>query len=407
MSNPAIAACFYAAIIFCGHRDGGFHYLPGANSFQYDDRHSLLSYSRSSIIKLRGGGEDSDGIDLQTTSQLLSPLQIDASIPAALDIPSDYANIGEERPPSKGLWKRITLIRGGVDGESREDDSDKAKGKEIEPTTNLEAKSNETGATSNDEHVNPPASRELDCKNNSSNLHNAGGNEGETKQTNSSKEGVFSSFFALFRGPTDSGGPIEALAANTTGIAHKMPHGPDGRGGGSAAFTTLPPPSVEEEDKEEEFVITTEVTEVAIKDTSVDTVEPAKSTSSVSESKVKPAVGTRRDSAAFVVPPAHKSLSSINNNKEENSKKSKASKGKTVETVDEAKTANATLIIKQNETHTITASASNDTSLDSNATLSTSNSSSVAEETSIDIEMRQQDYTSSGYVSFYLSCLCL
>ncbi|KAL7537853.1 hypothetical protein ACHAXR_008127 [Thalassiosira sp. AJA248-18] len=404
-TNPTLAACCYAAItIFCSHRDDGIICcLPGANSFQYDDRKSLSFNTLHSVLEARGGGGDSDDIDLQTSSQLTQvQLQIDTSTPSALENFSIYPIIGQ-RAPSKGLWKRIRMIRGGVEDKKHEDESLEVEGndKENDSTASSTTKESDTCETPNDEKVSSLSGKSLEDTNNSSSIQiDEEGNEGVSKQVNQGKEGgVFSSFFSLFRAPTvpvESEDPIET-ETNTAHIAHKIPHGPNGRGGGSSLYATMPSTEDldEQEDEVEEFLITTEVTEVSTDATTAGTVELTKSLSSVSEAAVR----NRGDSTAFVVPPPHKPLpsSSVDNSKRKDVKKSKASKTKVAAPdIDGTKTMEASLNITRNETVAI--KASNET-VDSNTTgfLSTSNAS-VSEDSSDVIEISQlEDYTSSGY----------
>jgi len=336
--------------------------VPGAKSFQYEDV--------SSIARIRGGGADSDEIDLQISSQL-SSLQIGASTPA-------------------GLWKKIRLLRGGVDAEKSEDGIDEVEDKESKPSNNFKGHPNETY-----DDIETPASTAVNDKSSSSNLLSEGANEDKSKQTNRGREGgVFSSFVSLFRAPVVED-PIKR-STNTTDIAHKMSHGSDGRGGGSSVAVALPPSSTECSKEEGKHEITTEVAKVSTDATAAETLAPAKSTSTVSEAKIMPAVRTGVDSTAFVVPPNHNRSPSIGDGKGKDVKKSKASKSKlVVEEVDETKALNASLNITRNETDAIT--ASNDT-MNNNTIPTTLNVSSAAEDTADDIEMRQpMDYTSSGY----------
>lgn len=341
--------------------------LPGAKSLPSDDRHSLPSYSCSS---------STEAINRRTIA---------------------HANVGTRSTRRRGLWKRIRLLRGGVDdyeqGESGSDN--KVEGKDDQSDQTSSSKSNETSTISSDDGLSIPSLND----------------ETSNQESQRREGGMFASFFSLFRAPVQSNEqPSKKKTTNATAIAHKIPHGHDGRGGGGS-YTTLPPPSEDAEQQnimEDEFLITTEITEVSMDATAAGTVELARSILTVSKAEVKPAVKTGGDSTAFVIPPPAKNpLPSIaDDSKRKDAKKSKSSKSKTgmeEVKVDGNKSMNASLNDStHNDTETTTASL-NDT-LHSNTTgfPSPSNASIVEEVSEMDMGY-PKDFTSSGYVSFVCS----
>lgn len=339
--------------------------LPGAKSLPSDDRHLLPSYSCSS---------STTALDRRANA---------------------HANVGTRSTRRRGLWKRIRLLRGGVDdyeqGESGSDNKVEDKDDQSDQTSSSE--SNETSTISSDDGLSIPSLND----------------ETSNQESQRREGGMFASFFSLFRAPVQSNEhPTEKKTTNATEIAHKIPHGHDGRGGGGS-YTTLTPPSedAEQQNMEDEFLITTEITEVSMDATAAGTVELARSILTVSKAEVKPAVKTGGDSTAFVIPPpANNPLPSIaDDSKRKDVKKSKSSKSKTgmeEVKVDGNKSMNASL---NNRTHndTETTTALNDT-LHSNTTgFPSPSNASVAEEVS-DMDMgHPKDFTSSGYVSFVCS----
>ena len=412
--NATIALYYYSIvviIILCSLRNGGtiFCLLPTCQSFQYEVRYycTLKSSLHTSIIisRIRGGGD----YDYYTVS---NENCYENNIISKNGRSDTYpSNIGNRRTPSKGIWKRIRSIRGGVDNEKLEDD-------EVEVKEDFDT----SCVTSNDEDVveTPDSMTTLeDDANNRLDSSKREEKEGEDKP----KGGIISSFISLFRAPSESNERV--ATTNTTGIAHKMPHGHDGRGGGggNVAYATLPPPKssslVDEDSKdrqghaevdekeEDEFVIETEITKVSFGDTNHDdNVEGTKSSGQpdINDTSKSLVVGKGNDSSAFVVPPSpHKvPSSSADRTRAEDLKKSKASKSKEV-FIENANEITATIDVSlnntQNETEVI--AASNGTINDSNTTDLLSNAS-VTEDTPVGIGISQteEDYTSTGYVSF-------
>ena len=391
-TSSTLATCCYAILLLC---DGGTKLspLPVAKSFQYDDNTKRLvpSYQRRSVLKIRGGGEsDSDGIDLETSSQLpQSQWQADATSVVS-GILSVYAAIGH-KPPSKGIWKNIRMIRGGVEDKKDEDEIDQVEGKDEESTT-PEATDESNDTPERGEDVATPTCTQDESKHTSSTIGNEEDGDVESKETN--QGGVFASFFSLFRAPAvePEDDSTKKVATNTSHIKHRIPHGPDGRGGGNSVYTKLPPQEEDIQDREEvddeEFLITTEVATVS------------SSGKSASVDEIKPAVRKGGDTAAaFVVPPSpQKSMRAVDDKvKTADGKKSKKN-SKTSKVVAEVENVKEVIDSSSNTTvnETSTVMALNES--DSNATeLHTASNVSVADGAPVTTRSEQQDYTSSGY----------
>ena len=236
-------------------------------------------------MDVRGGGRGGKGTDADASSgEVATPSGVRGKATA-------YAN-GGSWSPRRGLWKRIRVIRGGVEGGDAGNDT-----KEEEDATNTTANIND---------ISPPAD--------------------EDSSRNKEREGgVLSSFFSFFRSPAaaDANSSNEKKAIDTSDIAHKIPHGPDGRGGGSVV-ATLPPQTTEDpqqQQKEGELVLTSEVTDFVTDATAAGKVELAKTLSSVYDGNGKPTVSAGVDATAFVVPPAHNPLTSIDRGEKEGAKR--------------------------------------------------------------------------------------
>ena len=110
--NSTLTYNFIAVIILCC-KDGLIYHINKipytVHSFQYDERYSIISSLNNSISRIRGGDDDEDRLDISRISQSI----IDTSNPL-LTTDIDRIDIGN-RKPSRGLWKRIRSIRGGVD----------------------------------------------------------------------------------------------------------------------------------------------------------------------------------------------------------------------------------------------------------------------------------------------------
>ena len=212
-----------------------------------------------------------------------------------------------------------------------------------------------------------------------------------------------------------------AAADDVACIAHKMPHGPDGRGGGggsSAAVVGVAPPppprrgvlegSDERRARAKEFAITTAevAAEVVVtnEDALADVVSELES-GKLAPPEMPPSAGTRT-STAFAVPPTRYSpLSSADTGKGYvDVKESKSSKIKLAvgEVYEEAHATTVSLnSTRRNETEMILLS---NATLNGNATepiITVSDATTAVGQNSYDLELLiPKDYTSSGYVSF-------
>ena len=357
-------------------------YHNTVHSFQYDERYSIISSLHNSIFCIRGGDDGGDDrIDISRISQSI----IDTSNPL-LTTDIDRIDIGNRRP-SRGLWKRIRSIRGGVDDDEKiQDDTTIIEdSQEVESSTSLKSKDDvdtsvdaniSAAGDSKEDHASKPTKEKKKKK--KTNSPQAAKKEG----------GVFTSFISLFRADpskkSESNIKERPVVTDTSGIAHKIPHGPDGRGGGYATMTRPKQSSSTEEDRhmeaeEDEFIITTDISTT---DATQD------------ESTKPPSVGTGGNSAAFVVPPSPKTSipTTTTVDKSKDDKKSKASKNIPVEEVD-ILSSNSTL----NETAESTLDSVNDTQISINSSSNTT--ATVTYEISENTTLQKTDYTSSGYVS--------
>ena len=313
--------------------------LCQVQSFRYKEkRYTLILPSiHTSIECIRGGSSSSiHNIDLTISSDVLDSF--------------------DERP----LWKRIRLLRGGVEDDEKIDVNQDGRA-EV---------------------------RDGDDTNNSSCINV----EDDGKLNNGKEGGAFTSFFSMFRSPEKKANAyIERVATDTSNIAHKMPHGPDGRGGGGR-MTTLPPPisSAEDSKKEqdigdEDILITAEFTELVAARS-----PPSDNKDDPPEEDTKPpsAKAGGNSATAFVVPP------SPNNNKPQVEEKKKSKSSKIKEVVEDTDTT-ATPLPNSTNNETEVVAALN-ISLDSNVTvpISSNTSSVITEGSSGGTEI---DYTSSGY----------
>ena len=380
---------FIAVILILCCKDGliYYHNIPyTVHSFQYDERYSIISSLHNSISRIRGGDDGDDRVDVSRISQS----NIDTSNPLTFDI--DRIDIGN-RKPSRGLWKRIRSIRGGVDDDDKSQDDTTVieDSQEIESLESTSLKSDEGVDTSVDANISADNSEEK----------HAGKPTKEKKkkkktpspQAVKKEGGVFTSFISLFRADPSkqSGSNIKErpVVTDTSGIAHKITHGPDGRGGGYATMTRPKQSLSTEEDRgveaeEAEFIITTDIS----------------TTDATQDEFTKPSSvkGTRGNSAAFVVPPSPKTpIQTATVDKSKDDKKSKASKSDPVVVEEEVDTlsSNSTL----NETAESTLDFVNDTNitgLDSSSNTTATVMDEISENTTT---LQTTDYTSTGYVS--------
>ena len=357
------------------------------HSFQYDERYSIISSLNNSISRIRGGDDGDDRIDISRISQSI----IDTSNPL-LTTDIDRIDIGN-RKPSRGLWKRIRSIRGGVDdGDKSKDDttliedsqevgrfSTNLKSKEDNVDTSVDA--NISADDSKEDHASKPTKEKKKKKKTSS------------PQAAKKEGGVFTSFISLFRADpskkSESNIKERPVVTDTSGIAHKIPHGPDGRGGGYATMTRPKQSSSaeEEEDRdteetdEAEFIITTDISTA---DATQD--ESAKPSS----------VGARGNSAAFVVPPSPKTPTLTTTvDKSKDDKKSKASQSEPV-VVEEEVDISSNSALNETESTLDSVSDTNTTGLDSSSNTTATVTDEISENTTT---LQTTDYTSSGYVS--------
>jgi hypothetical protein len=164
----------------------------------------------------------------------------------------------------------------------------------------------------------------------------------------------------------------------TSAIAHKLPHGPDGRGGGGSTMVEFVPVTEKEVERKEQIVIPS-------------------STNGIHGDKVVPQVGkpvSTKLSTAFVTPPTHQSF--VDSVTEDDAKESKSSKSKLM--IEDVAGINSHNNTRNETTDTITFSNS---TLNFNTTESAvaATNTSVGEYSDNMKVIKPQDYTSSGYVS--------
>ena len=377
VSGPPIATYYFFVAINCGHGViGTFCRVPvGAESRRYHDGHSPPFRSHSIVDGVRCDEGDVDGVDIRT-ERLIAPSSLTVATPSPL------ASYGR-RATSERPRERIILLRGGAHNVKSVDD-------ELGPANNSE---------SDGEDANTQAS-----------AASRNGRDGLNRPSDPDDDGIphqihraFHSFLSWFRVPEGSGDRDNArAAADIACIAHKMPHGPDGRGGGSSAVVEAPPARrgvdvSDERARVKEFAITAEVAEVVANEDVADVGELGSGKLSSPE---KPPAGARA-STAFVVPPNHSALSSADTGKRYDVKERKSSKIKlAVGDVYEAHAMTVSLNSTRNETEMIRLS---DATLNGNSTESipVSDATTDVGQNSYDLELLSpKDYTSSGYVSF-------
>ncbi len=253
-------------------------------SCDYDGIVSTRSYV--SIFRIRGGEEEEA---LFGHLHHLSLDIADTTTSAYHDRTSIFTSTLKH---NRGLWRRIRLLRGGVYGEKGEDRFDEAK------CNDAKSKSSTTTSVTEDTSDIFATDRQ---------------DTAPTHYSWQEKSGsVLSSFLSRFRAPVETSNYYTIQrTTNTSGIAHKMPHGPDGRGGGMAVVSDHLHESSTEREREEDFVIITEITNA---DVLVD--DPMSNTGKKASAK---------DSAAFVFPP-NTLPSNVETRKEEDTKMGKASK---------------------------------------------------------------------------------
>ena len=374
-------------IILCYQYGLIYHNIPyTVHSFQYDERYSIISSLHKSISRIRGG--DDDRIDISRISQSI----IDTSNPLATDI--DRIDIGN-RKPSRGLWKRIRSIRGGVDNDddkSQDNTTIVENSQEVESLESTSLKSKEDNVDtsvdanisandSKEEHAGKPTKEKKKKKKTSS------------PQAAKKEGGVFTSFISLFRADpskkSESNIKERPVVTDTSGIAHKIPHGPDGRGGGYATMTRPKQSSSAEDDREmeteeDEFIITTDIS----------------TTDATHDKSTKPpSVGTGGNSAAFVVPPSPKPPTQTTTvDKSKDDKKSKASKSEPVVVEEEEVDISSNSTLNETESTVDYVSDTNTTGLDSSPNTTATVTDEISEDTTT---LQTTDYTSSGYVSSF------
>lgn len=325
----------------------------------------MPSRSYVSVFSIRGGEEEEStvfgnlGLTLHTAN----------TTSTHHDRTSNFASAMIQ---NRFIWRRIRLLRGGVDGDKRADDFDDAPESSDNESESISITTSMTEGTSDIFATDPQ-------------------NSATTHDSWQEKSGsMLSSFLSRFRAPVETNNDHTVQrTTNTSGIAHKMPHGPDGRGGGIAMLDRLHKSS-NAQVGEKDFVITTEVT------SALDDVLVADTTASFDAVKSVLNTGKNppdKNSAAFAVPP-NILPSHVKNGKEGNTNKmSKASK------INEAAIGvNATIA-----THNISMSKALNTTdviLPSNGetreNMSLLNNASFVESFS---GRELKDYSSSGYVS--------
>jgi hypothetical protein len=204
------------------------------------------------------------------------------------------------------------------------------------------------------------------------------------------KDSIYSFLAARFRvGPAATEFVVHSeRTTDTSAIAHKLPHGPDGRGGGGSAMVEFVPVTEKEAERKEQIVIPS-------------------STNGIHGNKVVPQADkpvSTKLSTAFVTPPTHQS--SVNSVTEDDAKESKSSKSKLM--IEDVAGINS---------HNNTRNETTDTITLSNSTLNFNTTESVVAATNTSVGeysdnmkvIKSQDYTSSGYVSLFvfMSNICV
>jgi len=383
-----IILCYQNGLIYHNHN------IPfTVHSFQYDERYSIISSLHNSISRIRGGDDDEDRLDISRVSQSI----IDTSNPL-LTTDIDRIDIGK-RKPSRGLWKRIRSIRGGVDDNDKSQDDTTLidDSQEVESLESTSLKSKEDIDMSVDANISADDSTEEHAGKTTKEKKKQ---KKKTHSPQAKKEGgAFTSFISLFRADpsktSQSNIKERPIGTDTSGIAHKIPHGPDGRGGGYATMTRPKQSSSAEEEEEDRD------TEEAEEDEFIITTDISTSDATQDESTKPSSVGVRGNSAAFVVPPSPKTPTQTTTvDKSKDDKKSKASKSEpVVEEVD----ISSNSALNETESTLDSVSDTNTTGLDS----SSNTTATVTDEISVNTTTLQKtDYTSSGYVSSicYITC---
>jgi hypothetical protein len=351
------AHSFYITIIILlgGHCEHVFS-CSSTMTKACENNEIVSTRSYFSIFRIRGGEEEAtlfghSGHRRQETLHHLFFDTADTITSAHRDRTSLFPSTSKH---NRDLWRRIRLLRGGVYGEKGEDSFDEAKCNDAS-----KRKSSTTSVTEDTSDV-------IFAR-----------NQQNTAPTHYSwperSRSALSSFLSRFRAPVETSDyHTMQRTTNTSGIAHKMPHGPDGRGGGMAVV------SDHLQEREEEFVIVTEVTN-AFGDVLVD--DPMSNTENKASGK---------DSAAFVSP-VNILQSNVETRKEGDTNMGEASK-----ISQPADIHNISMSKALNETDT-TIPPKGETRNNTIEHDSLLGKAPIPEKISYGVELK--DYTSSGYVS--------
>ena len=455
-SGPPIIATYYnffvVSVICFGHQGvigGTLCRFPvvAAESLRHhhDGQSDPLFRSRSSIVFdgiIRCDAEDyGDGIDIIRTESLIAPSSRtdDATPPTPL---AGYYH-GRRRPATSGRRPRderiiILPFRGGGARDAKSEDDERRGPPANDSESHGEDADNARAASAASSSSSSSSSSCDDGRSDHGPNHRPSGDPNDDAGIIPHQiHRAYYSFLSWFRGvPAEGSSGVDldddddddddgddarrAAADGMACIAHKMPHGPDGRGGGggSAAVVGVAPPppprrgvlegSDERRARVKEFAITTAevAAEVVVtnEDALADAVGELESGKLMPPEK-PPSAGTRT-STAFAVPPTHYSPSSSADTGKGyvNVKESKSSKIKLAvgEMHEEARATTVSLnSTRRDETEMILLS---NATLNGNATepiIPLSDATTAVGQNSYDLELLiPKDYTSSGYVSF-------
>jgi len=214
------------------------------------------------------------------------------------------------------------------------------------------------------------------------------------KALNNSYQDKFHSFLARFRAAPAAGAEFVVYSGRTTGtlaIAHKLPHGPDGRGGGGSAMVESVLVAELETERKEQIVIPPSTNDIH-----GDNVVHQSDKSVCTKS-----------STAFVIPPTHPS--SVDSQIEDDVKESKSSKSKlTIEDVYNIEAGTNLRNNTRNETTDMMTLSNSSLIVNTKESVISATNTSVGENSDGIKVIKPQDYTSSGYVSLLcLTIFCL
>jgi len=214
------------------------------------------------------------------------------------------------------------------------------------------------------------------------------------KALNNSYQDKFHSFLARFRAAPAAGAEFVVYSGRTTGtlaIAHKLPHGPDGRGGGGSAMVESVLVAELETERKEQIVIPPSTNDIH-----GDNVVHQSDKSVCTKS-----------STAFVIPPTHPS--SVDSRIGDDVKESKSSKSElTTEDVYSIEAGTNLHNNTRNETTDMMTLSNSSLIVNTKESVISATNTSVGENSDDMKVIKPQDYTSSGFVSLLcLTIFCL